>query len=320
MALKLGFVPLLDAAGLVIAEAKGFFAAEGLNVELVREVSWATIRDKMALGALDGAQMLAPMPLAMTLGVAGDPVEMVAPIMLGSGGATVTTASRLGLAGDRSGEKLARLVALRRGAQASELTFGVVFPFSTHNYLLRLWMARGGVDPDTEVRITVAPPPRMAELLAGGVVEGFCAGQPWSAAAVAAGVGEVAARADDIAPGAPDKVFTVTRVFADARAGVLTSMLRALDRALAWAEAMDNRAELAAILARPEYVGVPAEVLAEGLGDLTLHRGGAARPDPAHGAWLLEQMVRSGQIGVRADAADVAARVLSPALYDAAVA
>lgn len=318
--LKLGFVPLLDAAGLVAAEAKGFFAAEGLKVELAREASWATIRDKVAVGALDGAHMLAPMTLAMTLGLSGAAVEMIAPIMLGAGGATVTVASRLGLGGDRTGRRLAGLVAQRREAGASQLTFGVVFPYSTHNYLLRLWMAGGGVDPDADVRITVAPPPRMAELLAGGVVEGFCAGQPWSAAAVAAGAGEVAARAVDIAPGAPDKVFAVTRAFADARAEVLARLIRALDQGLAWAEADENRAELVGILARPQYIGLPVEILAEGLGDLTLHRDNAARPDPAQGLWLLEQMVRWGQVDASGDAAGLAARMFGPGLYDAAVA
>lgn len=316
--LRLGFVPLLDATGLVVAEARGLFAAEGLSVELVREQSWATIRDKVAVGALDGAHMLAPLPLAMTLGVTGSPVEMVAPIMLGSGGATITTASRLGLGGDRTAERLAGLVAQRREAGASQLTFGVVFPFSTHNYLLRLWMAQGGVDPDADVRITIAPPPRMAELLAGGVVEGFCAGQPWSAAAVTAGVGEVAARANDIVPDAPDKVFAVTRAFAENRADVLASLLRAVDRGLTWAEVSGNRAELAEILARPQYVGVPIEIFAQGLGDP--RRKHSARPDPAYGIWLLEQMVHWGQIGAPDHAADLAARVLSPAPYEAAVA
>ncbi|HYD45528.1 MAG TPA: CmpA/NrtA family ABC transporter substrate-binding protein [Phenylobacterium sp.] len=317
--LKLGFVPLLDAAGLVVAEAQGFFAAEGLEVELVREASWATIRDKVAVGALDGAHMLAPMPLAMTLGAAGEPIEMVAPIMLGAGGATITVARRLGLGGDLGADRLAGLVARRREAEASRLTFGVVFPFSTHNYLLRLWMAQAGLDPDRDVRITVAPPPRMAELLAAGVVEGFCAGQPWSAAAVAAGAGEIAARAADIAPGAPDKVFAVTRAFAEGRAEVLPPLLRALDRALAWAEAGENRPALAELLARRNYVGVAAEVVAEGLAGLVFHRSGA-RPDPMQALWVLDQMVRWRQVAPPGDAFALAERVLDPSLYDAAVA
>ncbi|HEY9234655.1 MAG TPA: CmpA/NrtA family ABC transporter substrate-binding protein, partial [Phenylobacterium sp.] len=189
--LKLGFVPLVDAAALIVAQEAGFFADEGLEVELSREVSWATIRDKVAFGALDAAHMLAPMVLAQTLGVGSERAAMVAPLTLATDASAVTVSTRLGVEADPSGRALAALVARRRELEASRLTFSVVFPFSTHNYLLRRWMAEAGVDPDRDVRLTIAPPPRMAELLAGGVIEGFCAGEPWNAVAVAAGVGTI---------------------------------------------------------------------------------------------------------------------------------
>lgn len=313
--LKLGFVPLSDAAGLIVAHALGFFAAEGLEVELSREASWATIRDKVAFGALDGAHMLAPMVLAQTLGVGSEATAMVAPLALGSDASAVTVSSRLGLGADPSAQGLAGLVAQRREMDASPLTFSVVYPFSTHNYLLRLWMAQAGIDPDRDVRLTIAPPPRMAELLAGGVIEGFCAGEPWNAVAVEAGVGVIAARAAEIRAGAPDKVFATTKAWADAHPETLQALIRALLQGLAWADAPENRRSLALLLARPEYLDVSPDAVAAGVRHVVFHRDGASRPDPAKAEWLLEQMRRWGQVGTDVAAAQAVYRA---DLYDAA--
>ena len=168
--LRLGFIALNDAAALIVADALGYFAEEGLAVDLVREVSWATVRDKLAVGALDGAHLLAP------------------------------------------------------------LTLAVVFPYSVHAYLLRDWLARARVDPDRDVRLTVAPPARMTELLVGGVVEGFCVTEPWDSAAVAAGAGTIMVRGGQLWPRTPDKVFAVAESWADADPPRLRALLRALLR------------------------------------------------------------------------------------------
>jgi two-component system, oxyanion-binding sensor len=317
--LTLGYVPLSDAAGLIAARDLGFFEAEGLEVELSREASWATIRDKVAVGALDAAHMLAPMTLAQTLGIGGDATPMVAPICLATDACAITVSTRLGLGADPEARGLAALVARRRGMDAGLLTFGVVFPFSTHNYLLRLWIARAGLDPDRDVRLAVAPPPRMAELLAAGVIEGFCAGEPWSAVAVDAGVGAIAARAADIAPAAPDKVLGVTRAWAETNPDRLSALLRALARGLAWAEAPANRAALVDLLARPEHLNVAPAAVAANLARIAFHRNGAARPDPAQAAWLLDQMRRSGQIDAIQAASPQAVAVYRPDLHDLAL-
>lgn len=314
--LSLGFVPLCDAAGLIVAKAMGFFEREGLKVELVREASWATIRDKVAVGALDGAQMLAPMVLAQSLGLGGDPVEMLAPLGLGSGGSAVTVSARLGLGGDAGARGLAALAARRREMGASPLTFAVVFPYSTHNYLLRLWMASAGIDPDRDVRITVAAPSKMAALLADGVIEGFCAGEPWNAVAEAAGVGEVAVRAGQILEGAPDKVLGLTKSWAAGHPEELQALLRAVLNGLAWAEAPENRRALAALLAQPEYLDAAPQAVARGLAGIAFRR--ASRPSPEQGAWLLAQMQRWGQAG--GDASKAAAEAVFRAeLHDQAV-
>ena len=315
--LRLGFVALNDAAAMIVADARGFFAEEGLEVDLVREVSWATIRDKVDVGALDAAHMLAPMALAA--GASVDVNPLVAPMALNLNGPAVTLSSRLAGVVDPDGgaSGLARLVARRRAEGASPITLAVVFPYSTHNYVLRDWLSRAGIDPDRDVRLTVAPPSRMADLLAGGVVEGFCATEPWGAAAVAAGAGVAAVRASQLWPRTPDKVLAVTEAWAAERPDVLAALVRALWRAAAWADA--NRAELAAILAQPHYVDAPREVIAASLSDMIFHADGANAPDPAHAAWLLAQMTRWGHLPASADTARIAQRVYRPDLFKTAL-
>lgn len=321
--LRLGFIALNDAATMIVADVKGFFVAEGLDVVLSREVSWATMRDKMNVGALDGAHMLSPAALAISLGASGgEPIPLIAPFALNLNGPAITLSSRLAaaLGPGTTAEGLARLVAWRRAEGASPLTLAVVFPFSTHNYLLRDWLARAGVDPDRDVRMTVAPPSRMTELLVGGVVEGFCVTEPWDSAAEAAGAGLIAARGAQLWPRTPDKVFTVTEAWAEANPHLLQALLRALLKAAIWADAPENRAELATILAAPQHVGAEAEVIARSLSDMIFHADGASLPAPIHAGWLASQMMRWGHIPADVDIPALASRVYRPDLYAMAAA
>jgi NitT/TauT family transport system ATP-binding protein/nitrate/nitrite transport system substrate-binding protein len=321
--LRLGFIALNDAAAVIVADAKGLFADEGVDVELSREVSWATVRDKVNVGALDGAHMLAPLALATSIGASGtDRVPLSATFALNLNGPAITVSSRLaGAVGDDgTAAGLARLVARRRDEGASPLTFAVVFPFSVHNYLLRDWMARDGIDPDRDVRLAVGPPARMTGLLVDGIVEGFCVTEPWDSAAVAAGVGTIVARSSQLWPRTPDKVFAVTERFAEAEPERLQAVLRALARAAAWLDAPENRPELAAILAQPHYVNADAAVVERSLTEMVFHAGGANAPVPVHAGWLLGQMLRWGHAPADLDIPAVAARVYRPDLYAEAVA
>lgn len=316
--IRLGFIALNDAASLIVAEARGLFADEGLDVELSREVSWATMRDKMTVGALQGTHMLAPTALAMSLGVAGgDPIPLIAPFALALNGPAVTLSSRLaGAVGhDGRADGLARLVARRRTEGASPITLAIVFPYSTHNYLLRDWLAAAGIDPDRDIRLVVAPPSRMTGLLVDGVVEGFCVTEPWDTAAVAAGAGMIAVRGSQIWPRTPDKVFAVTEAWADANPDALQALLRALARAAAWIDAPENRAELAVILAQPGYVAADAAVIERSLADMIFHADGASCPAPVHGGWLLTQMMRWGHLPADLDIPAIARRIYRPDLH-----
>jgi ABC-type nitrate/sulfonate/bicarbonate transport system substrate-binding protein len=331
--LKLGFIPLNDAAPLIVAKAKGFYEAEGLDVSLSREASWATIRDKVAVGALDGAHMLAPMILAASLGVGGERTPMVAPLSLNLNGSAVTVSKSLaetlratdpdGSAG-RSAQALARAIAARRARGEGVLTFGVVYPYSTHNYQLRYWLADAGIDPDHDVRLVVVPPPRTAEQLRAGVIDGFCVGAPWGAQAVAEGAGEILVFSADIWRVAPDKAFGVTAAWAQAYPEALQSLLRALLKAAQWADAPAHRPELAALLALPEHVGAPETVVAELLTDepqgLIYHRHAANFPWRSHAAWFASQILRWGQAQPSEGFIEAAEAVYRPDLYRTAAA
>lgn len=321
--LRLGFIPLTDCAPLVAAQAMGFFEGEGLNVELVREGSWATIRDKVALGALDGAHMLAPMALASA---AEGPGAILAPLALNRNGSAITVSARLaeaigGAPADLSGAPitaagLAKVIAARRAGGEGPLTFAVVFPYSMHNYLLRYWLAEGGIDPDRDVRLVVIPPPRMVERMRAGEIDGFCVGAPWNAVAEAEGVGRILAAASQLWPGGPDKVLGVSASLAEQRPDELRSLLRAIIRGAAWADAPDNRPDLIALLAQSDRVGAAPEAIARALEhEIVFHRDAAGLPRREHGLWFLSQMVRWGQIEADQDLGGLVDRVYRADLY-----
>ena len=218
--LHIGFIPLVDASALIIAVDKGFAAAEGLDITLTREVSWSNVRDKLNIGHFDAAHLLAPVAIASSLGLGHVKLPIVAPFNLGLNGNAITISPALHAAimgeidGDArnplvTAQALARVVAARRKAGAEPLTFGMTFPFSTHNYQLRFWMAAGGVDPDEDVHMVVLPPPYMVDSLANGHVDAFCVGAPWNSVAVDLGIGHILHFVSDILVRAAEKVLAV---------------------------------------------------------------------------------------------------------------
>src|ERR1700754_4701497 len=344
--LHVGFIPLVDASALIVAVDKGFAAAEGLDVTLVREVSWSNVRDKLNIGMFDAAHLLAPVAIASSLGLGHVKVPIVAPFNLGLNGNAITVSPALHAAimGEIEGEAtdpmatalaLARVVADRRKSGAEPLTFGMTFPFSTHNYQLRFWMAAGGVDPDEDVRLVVLPPPYMVDSLRNGHVDAFCVGAPWNSIAVDLGIGRILHFASDILIRAVEKVLAVRQDWSERNPDVVAALVRAHIRAADFIEQPQNRAEAARILAQPERLGVDADVIHRTLVGrlkvapdgtirtssryLLVGREGAARPDPAQAAWLYAQMVRWGQTAMRPEALRAAMGVFRPDIYDAAM-
>ncbi|HEX5045587.1 MAG TPA: CmpA/NrtA family ABC transporter substrate-binding protein [Gammaproteobacteria bacterium] len=330
------FVPLVDCAVLVAAREQGFAAAEGLELELVREPSWASLRDHLNLGYVDCAHALAPLPVASTLGVGHVQVDCFVPFVLSRGGNAVTVSATLydemrdvaderGLSTPSAAAEALAAVVRRRAAPP---TLGMVFPFSNHNFDLRYWLAAGGIHPDRDVRLVAIPPPLMVDSLRAGHVDGFCVGEPWNSLAVAEDVGRIVATNAELQPRGAEKVLAVRAALErDSRLGPL---LRSLDAAAEWADEPSNRGALAALLARREYVGAPAELIEPALaGDLPLgagraashpdfiyfHRHAANLPRAEEALWAYAQMVRWGQVRAQGSLERLAAGVFRQDLY-----
>ncbi|MBL8484537.1 MAG: ABC transporter substrate-binding protein, partial [Rhodocyclaceae bacterium] len=274
--LRLGIIPLTDCAPLVVAKERGYFAQQGLDVALSREPSWANIRDKVVLGELDGAHMLAGMPIAATLGLAGAQKAMVTAFSMDLNGNAITLSNELYARMQEADapamqSRPVSAVALRkvldqdRAAGRPPMTFATVFPVSMHNYQLRYWMASAGIDPDRDLRLVVVPPPQMVENLASRNIVGYCVGEPWNQQAVELGIGRVVVTGYELWNNAPEKVFGVTRDWAESYPNTHRAVLRALLQAARWMDAPENRAEVVDLIARREYVHAPREVVAHSM-------------------------------------------------------
>ena len=199
-------------------------------------------------------------------------MPIVAPFGLGVNGNAITVSPALHAAiaqaadGDIldpmvTAKALARVVAQRKARGEEPLTFGMTFPFSTHNYHLRFWMAAGGVDPDEDVRLVVLPPPYMVESLQNRHVDGFCVGAPWNSVAVDLGIGHILHFVSEILSRAAEKVLGVRQRWAEDNPDVLTRLVRAHAKAADFVEDANNRDEVAALLAAPNRIGVEPDVI-----------------------------------------------------------
>jgi len=343
--LSIGFIPLTDAAVLIAAAERGFAMAEGIEIALHKEVSWANIRDKVNVGLLDGAHMLGPLAIASSLGLGHVRVPLVVPFALNLNGSAITLSKDIYLEMADTGADLSTalgaalalgaVVAARRAAGRDPLTFAAVYSFSTHTYLIRHFLTAGGIDPDRDVRLVVIPPPFMAESLRNGLIHGFSVGSPWNSVAVDADVGRIAVLGAEVFGWVPEKVLGVHAGFANAEPQVLHRLVRALDAAARWCEDPSNHEDLARLLSEPRHLALPADVLRRTLDGrlhsapggalrvhpdyLVLHRDEASRPDPAHALWIYHQIVAAGQGEFAADAAREAISVYRPDIFDAAV-
>lgn len=332
-----GFIPLTDALLLIAATEKGFASAEGIDLTLVREISWANIRDRVAVGQFDVAHMLAPMPIAASLGLSPIDVPVIAAMGLGLGGNAITMSATLwdamqaaGAPEDFSPAEVGAALRLVVKLRDARLRLAVVHPYSSHNYELRYWLAASGIHPDRDVELVIVPPPLMADALAAGRIDGFCVGEPWGSVAVASGAGRIATVKAKLWPLSPEKVLGVTASWAAANADALAALLRALHRAAVWCDDPANHAEAAVLLSQKAYLGQPAEVIARALSGrieplsgqplpveefFVPHAHAANLPDPADALWYYSQMVRWGDVEHSPGRAAAAAASYRPDLY-----
>lgn len=263
--LSLGYMRLTDAAPLILAQEAGLFSRYGLDVTLKREVSWANLRDKLVVGELDAAQLLAPLPLSTTLGAGGLRGRLLTGLALGLNGNAITLSNRLWETlelqfPDRAPDPL--LVAQRlRDRLHKPLTLATVHPFSMHTFLLQRWLRAGGIDPDQHIRLLVLPPEQMCDSLARGIIDGFCVGEPWSTVAVEQGIGVVAASGYQIWNNAPEKVLGVTEQWHDSHPATHLRLRLAIMESCRLLVDNDQRRELAARMSQPQYLGLPEKLI-----------------------------------------------------------
>jgi two-component system, oxyanion-binding sensor len=345
--LRAGYIPLMDAAILIVAAELGFAATEGLHLELVRDVTWANVRDRLAFRQFDIAHMLSPMPVASMLGLGSNPSPTIAPFSLGRGGNAITLSTRIfermkaltGLSDDAgalaNARALAALFADMRERGEAVPTLGMTYPFSSHNYEFRYWLAAGGINPDRDVKLVVVPPPLTSDALAAGAIDGFCVGAPWNMIASERGTGRIVAAKQDIWALAPEKVLGMRPDWAEANADTVSRLIVALDRAARWCDDPGHHNELAEILSAPDYIAAPTGIVRRVLSgefsldaqgtkrivpDYFLYHGKAANyPRPDQASWIYSQMIRWGQAAFSEEGLACARSAFRPDLYRTAL-
>ena len=263
--IKIGVLALTDSAPFIVAQNKGFFEAENIVVRLLKQPSWATLRDKLAYGEIDAAHMLSPMAIALQLGLGGSPKkEILAPLVLNRGGNAVTVSTQLSdlLAGLAEGQTLGSVLRADKLHGERAMVFGTVFPYSMHTLQLRRWLRANDVDPDQDVRFEVVPPVRMVTSLKAGLIDAFCVGEPYNSLAVNEGLGSIVATSNSLWPNAPEKVLGCTRAWAQSNPDAINGLTTALRKACEWLEGgSENRQQAAAWLSNADYVNVPGALL-----------------------------------------------------------
>jgi NitT/TauT family transport system ATP-binding protein len=342
--LTIGFLPLVDACLPILAHEHGFAEEAGLALTFQRDVSWATVLDRLLYGHSDAAHLIAPLAIATTLGRGRPAQPLATPFVLGLNGNAVTMSTELAAKVAEPG-KLADPAALgaalaeearARKAAGRKLRFGVVHRYSSHNYMLRYWLAASGIEPDVDVEIATVSPPFVAEAMAVGEIDGACVGEPWNSAAVARGVGVIVLATAQIWRRGVEKVLAFRAPVLEARRPAAEALVRAMRKAAAHFVDPANWEANAAILARREYVDADPNLVLGAISDrLTLvpgaepvhypdfmfqHREAANFPWVSQAEWLYTQLVRWDHLRFSAEDAVAAARVFRPDVYRSALA
>jgi nitrate/nitrite transport system ATP-binding protein len=332
--LELGFIPLTDCAPLIVAKEKGFFAKHSLTqVNLVKETSWKAIAEGVTSSRLDAAQMVAGMPLALTIGMNDNsPIPTVTALTLSRNGNAITLSKEFY-------ERGVRTLADLKGAIASDsdrvYTLGMVNEASMHNLMLRYWLAADGIDPDQDVNLIVIPPSEMVANLKAGKIDGYCAGEPWNSQAVAENIGFVIATDVDIWPNYLEKVLGVREDWANKYPQTHLALIKALIEACEYCDDRRHREEIVQLISQPQYVDSPSEYILPGF--LEPYNRGTGEPaqmlpqynefyvnktnypSRVEGLWILVQMARWGIVPFPRNWIDIIDRVRRSDVYSEAV-
>ncbi len=290
--LKFGFIKLTDMVPLAVAYEKGFFEDEGLTVTLEAQANWKVLFDRVASGELDGAHMLAAMPLGTATGALGS-TPIISPFTLSYNGAAITVSNAVwaqmkpgvAMEGDKPKHPISasalKPVLETYNKSGKNFNLGMTFPVGTHNYMERYWLAAGGIHPgfyapekgenngtiNAQAMLSVVPPPQMVPTMEAGTTVGYCVGEPWNQQAVFKGLGVPVITSEKIWAGGADKVFGMREEFYTKYPNTTIRTVKALIRASQWLDANNNgnRPEAAKMISRPVYVGADEKVIANSM-------------------------------------------------------
>ncbi|CAM3825166.1 CmpA/NrtA family ABC transporter substrate-binding protein [Ectopseudomonas alcaliphila] len=327
-ALTVGFIPLTDCASVVVAATQGFGEKYGLTINPSKEASWAGVRDKLNTGELDAAHVLYGMMYGAQLGLAGPQRDMAVLMGLNQNGQAITLSKQLREAGVSNGVQLAEHV--KKGG--TPLTFAQTFPTGTHAMWLYYWLGSLGINPMSDVKTIVVPPPQMVANMRVGNMDGFCVGEPWGARAIFDKIGFTATTTQQIWPDHPEKVLGTTRAFIEQYPNAARALIMAILDASRFIEASEeNRKSTAKLISGKAYVNAPVQVIEprflaqyeDGLGNswkdehaMAFCKDGSVNfPYHSDGMWFLTQFKRWGLLKDAPDYAAVAAQINQTALY-----
>jgi len=356
--LKLGFIKLTDAVPIIVAYEKGYFEDEGLYVTVESQANWKVLLDRVISGELDGAHMLAGQPLGATIGI-GTKADIITAFSMDLNGNAITVSNDVwkqmlpfvpkgadGKPVHPIKADVLKKVVDKYKAEGKKFPMGMVFPLSTHNYELRYWLAAGGIHPgyygkkdvtgqlSGDVLISVTPPPQMPSTMEAGTINGYSVGEPWNQQAVFKGIGVPVITDYEIWKNNPEKVFGVSKAWADKNPNTHKALVKALIRAGMWLDASPaNRVEAVKLLSKPNYVGADEKVIANSMTGTFEYEKGDKRPMPdfnvffryfatypyySDAVWYLTQMRRWGQISeAKPDSwyQEIAKKVYRPDIY-----
>jgi NitT/TauT family transport system ATP-binding protein/nitrate/nitrite transport system substrate-binding protein len=313
--LRLGYLPLVDSAPLLVADALDLFRKHDVRVTLRFCPSWTVLRDDIAVRSLEGGNLVAQMAIAGALGLGGAAAPCVVTATTSRNGNTLVLGEPLvedvlasGATGSmpRPLQAASFAAALARRHARGKRAPVLALVFATHSYLLRHWLASAGLDPDRDVRIVAVPPDDVADQLSAGRIDGFYAGEPWGSSAVAAMAGRIALTTADIWPGHPEKILAFHQATLQAAPGAVVAATAAVIAAIKWLDQPANRRDAAALLRARALPDVPEEIILRALSGRLVYAPGEApataaelffagsstSPDPRHGAWWFGQMQR----------------------------
>jgi nitrate/nitrite transport system substrate-binding protein len=318
--IRVGFLPLTDCASLVVAAELGFDRKYGIRIELRREASWASVRDKLGSGELDAAHVLYGLVAGVQMGIGCTPVPMAVLMNLSRNGQAITLSQSLAVEGVHDGASLAALVASGR-----RIVLAHTFPTGNHAMLLHYWLAAHGIDPLREVQLLTLPPPRMIGALRAGQVDGFCVGEPFGRRAVAEGLGFTVAGTHEVWPGHPGKVLGTTALYAEAHSDRAAALVAAVLDAARWIESSpSNREEMVRLMASSAFLNTPVALVRQDWdspGAVRFFDGGAVNyPYLSDLAWFMAQHRRWGLLRTEDDDMAVARAVNRVDLYAAGAA